>query len=100
MMHVDTARGLWAALHRYSQKSEREQRIDFHFWLIEVESTIGCETCFRKLQWFLKMWPVEFGEHFWLWSICLHDFVNKQLGRKLFYPDLTVEPLTAKGIFQ
>lgn len=94
--------GLWSALHVAGKDliSSNSQKIFFECWIFQVEGDIGCETCFKKLQWFLKMWPVDYGEGFYLWGICLHDFVNKELGRPFFYPNLTLEPLRGRGIIQ
>ncbi len=102
MMHADTGRALWFAIHNYAEliKDEQRQREVFALWVKDVELTIGCKSCFKKLERFMKLWPVAYGEGLYLWSICLHDFVNKELGRKLFYPELTLAPLMQKGIIQ
>lgn len=102
MMDANRGRRLWQILHLYAkhQKSGLDQQIFYSEWLAEVKKEIGCESCFNKVVWFVKKWPVDYGEGFYLWSICLHDYVNKELGRKLFFPELTLEPLRKYGIIQ
>lgn len=101
---MDASRGrqLWRVLHLYASHPNvsLDQQIFFSEWLAEVQKSLGCESCFKKVVWFQVKWPVDYGENFYLWSICLHDYVNKELGRPLFLPNLTLEPLTKRGILQ
>lgn len=103
MIDAIKARVLWYELHLFQsgQKIDLDQQKTFFAgWLVRVENLLDCSTCFRKLKWFLSKWPVDYGEGFHTWGICLHDFVNKQLGRKLFYPEISLAPLTKHGIIQ
>lgn len=93
---------LWKLLHE-TAKEEKDTVKQHNFmcsWWLKVEYLLGCASCFRKLKRFIDRWPVDFGEGFYLWTICLHDFVNKEMGRKLFYPKFTLAPLTERGIIQ
>lgn len=95
-------RRLWGELHEFARGSKlrHDQLTFFPRWLAEVEQTLGCVSCFWKVERFCKLWPVAYGEEFELWATCLHDYVNKEMGRNLVYPDLTLAPLKAKGIIQ
>lgn len=101
-MDAVKGRQLWRVIHLYAKHPNvsQDQQIFYSEWLAEVKNVIGCESCFKKVKWFEQKWPVEYGEHFYLWSICLHDYVNKELGRALFFPDLTLEPLKQHCILQ
>ena len=100
MINVEKARWLWKELHEFNSKVSLDQVSFMCQWLPSVKFLLGCESCFRKLEYFMRLWPVEYGEGFQTWGICLHDYVNKELGRNLFYPDLTRPLLAAKGIIQ
>lgn len=100
MMDQATARRMWYCLHRFARREKaRVNQVAFvEKWLSDVEAKLGCTSCFWKVKRFCDLWPVAYGEELWLWSICLHDYVNKELGRSLFHPDITLAPLMAKGI--
>lgn len=102
MMHITVAHALWSELHAESKelRSELAQMMFMTRWLEEAKACLGCSSCWQKVERFCTLWPVAYGEDLWLWSICLHDYVNKEMGKPLFYPDLTLAPLTAKGIVQ
>lgn len=101
-MHVDVAHALWIELHAHAKElqSETAQRMFMTRWLAEAEKATGCTSCWKKVERFCRLWPVAYGAGLWLWSVCLHDYVNKELGKGLFYPQLTLAPLFAKGIIQ
>ncbi len=100
MINVLIARELWRQLHIFAglKKPLRAQEVFLGDWLENVEAQLDCGSCFRKVKRFLKLWPIEYGEGLWLWSVCLHDYVNKELGRALFLPHLTLAPLRTRGI--
>lgn len=102
MIDTDKARMLWGELHSFGKQEHTlsQQMLFFAEWLASVEAMLGCATCFKKVKLFLSKWPVDYGEGFHLWGICLHDYVNKDLGRNLFYPQFTIAPLTSRGILQ
>jgi len=101
MMEAITGRILWEQLHHIMPRMHvKGQRIAFEQWLRRVKFNMGCTTCFKKVEWFMEKWPVEFGTGFIQWGTCLHDYVNKELGKPLWAPHLTLEPLTKKGIIQ
>lgn len=102
MMDTATAHNLWNELHMQSErlKVDLDQERFFANWFNKVKSALGCTSCWKKIEWFCQRWPVLYGSCFWLWSICLHDYVNKELGKPLFYPNLTLAPLTQKGMIQ
>lgn len=101
-MTAATGQELWRKIHAFakSTKSVSEQELFFSYWMLEVHSSIGCETCFKKVVRFLKLWPADFGKGFHLWSICLHEYVNKELAKPMFAPNLTLAPLRQRGIIQ
>lgn len=98
-MDAKAGNELWKQLHEFAE-TRRYAGLFFEKWMLEVKANIGCETCFKKLHWFLKKWPVDYGNGFQLWAWSLHDFVNKELGRPLYYPEKTLEPLMQRGIIQ
>ena len=102
MIDITKARKAWADLHEIglAVDSPSSQRVFMLDWFRYVRDVIDCQSCLWKLALFLDRWPVEYGEGFYLWGVCLHDYVNKELGKKLFYPELTLAPLTKKGILQ
>lgn len=102
MMDVAKARRLWIDLHDFAQRVKvRHDQLSFmDNWLNEAHSIVDCASCWWKVVRFCNLWPIEYGDGLYLWSICLHDYVNKELGRVLFYPDLTLEPLIKRGIIQ
>jgi len=102
MMHQITAHILWLELHTEAKrlKSNLAQKMFMLAWMAEAKASLGCSSCWQKVEWFCQHWPVAYGKDLWLWSICLHDYVNKELGKPLFYPQLTLAPLTRKGIIQ
>lgn len=91
---------LWGELHQAATLSPSDQLMFFTFWLNQVREELGCVSCYRKLTWFLGMWQPDFGEGFKLWGFCLHDFVNKELGKPFFHPEVTLDPLTRRGIIR
>lgn len=99
-MHATEGRRLWKGLHTFAENvfDGNTQRMFFSLWFSEVEGALGCSSCFRKLKWFREKWPEDYGQGFGLWSQCLHDYVNKELGKPLFLPDLTLAPLRLRGI--
>lgn len=99
MIDANKARLLWHELHEF-MGTEDQQKAFFSAWLSRVELMLGCASCFKKVRQFVSYWPVDYGEGFHFWGICLHDSVNKDLGRSLFYPEITVAPLTRRGILQ
>lgn len=98
-MDALAGRMLWKRLHEFAEEGIYAGRF-FEKWMLEVKANIGCETCFKKLVWFLKKWPVDYGNGFQLWAFCLHDFINKELGKPLHFPELTLDPLIIRGIIQ
>lgn len=102
MIDANTARHFWNELHTNAKglKSNLDQKRFMANWLLDVEAALGCSSCWGKVKRFCARWPVAYGEELWLWSICLHDYVNKEMGRPLFYPDITLAPLKQKGIIQ
>lgn len=100
MMDARTGRFLWEQLHFHFPKYIGSQGVAFHLWLDRVKFNLGCNACYKKLEWYVIKWPPEFGKGFELWAMCLHDYVNKELGKPLFAQHLTLEPLTRKGILQ
>lgn len=102
MMHVTIAHMLWSELHSMAREeiSPSSQRMFMQRWLEETKALAACPSCWWKVERFCTHWPVAYGADLWLWSVCLHDYVNKELGKPLFYPELTLAPLTAKGILQ
>lgn len=100
MMSPQTGNALWAQLHLVAKQTTARQEVFFPVWMDRVKFNLGCVSCGKKLDWFCKLWPVAYGKEFWLWSICLHDYVNKEMGRPLFHPDLTLAPLRSKGLIQ
>lgn len=102
MIDVAVARRLWSELHTAAKglKSNLDQISFMVKWMDEAKDAIECTSCWAKVKRFCGLWPIAYGEELWLWSICLHDYVNKELGRPLFRPDLTLAPLLAKGIIQ
>lgn len=101
-MTAATGQELWRKIHIFAKgsKSVLEQELFFSYWMAEVHSGIGCESCFKKIGFFLKQWPTDFGKGFHLWSMCLHEYVNKELGKPMFAPNLTLAPLRNRGIIQ
>lgn len=102
MTDVAKTRALWLELHEFAKKVKvRHDQLSFiAVWLRDTHDALDCGSCWNKLVWFCKKWPIAYGEEFYLWSICLHDYVNKEMGRPLFYPELTLAPLTARDIIQ
>lgn len=102
MMTAATGRELWKKIHSFSKGSTSvsEQEVFFSYWMAEVESALSCKSCFQKVKWFLKQWPVSFGGNFHLWILCLHDYVNKEMGKPYHFPHLTLDLLTQHGIVQ
>jgi len=101
-MHIDVAHALWSELHAHAKElqSPTAQRMFLTRWLAEAKAVSGCTSCWKKVERFCQLWPVDYGDGLWLWTICLHDYVNKDLGKPLFYPQLTLAPLLEKGIIQ
>lgn len=93
---------MWQELHEFAGiKKDILDQISFvENWLQAVHEEIDCNSCWWKVRNFCRLWPVAYGEDLYLWSICLHDYVNKEMGKPLFYPDLTLAPLKARGIIQ
>lgn len=102
MIDITKSRELWRQLHEFgtSNDTPKEQNEFILEWICSVKKLIRCKSCFRKLVVFLLRWPVEYGEGFYLWGLCLHDYINKELGKRLFYSQLTLTPLMGKGIIQ
>lgn len=102
MINVAVTRQLWHELHTRAEcwKFDLDQKTFVANWLSDVEDTLGCASCWSKVKLFCKLYPVDYGQELWLWSICLHDYVNKEMGHPLFYPDLTLAPLRLKGLIQ
>ncbi len=109
MMDVTRARQLWHDLHHFADiaaiyvdnvEVDLDQQGFMSNWFAHVKATLECSSCWRKVEYFCRLWPVAYGDGLRLWSICLHDYVNKELGRPLYHPDLTLAPLTEKGIVQ
>ncbi len=102
MTDVSQSRKLWRQLHHFGllDYDPKDQEAFFTEWVQSVSNVIQCTTCFRKLLFFLNHWPVDYGEGFYLWGLCLHDYINKELGKPLFYPNSTLEPLRLHGIIQ
>ena len=98
-MNAVQGRTLWIALHAAAQmEATPESRERFHaVWRELVRENLPCASCFRKLEYFERKWPPDTAD-FYTWSLCLHDFVNQQLGRPLFHPQITREPLRARGL--
>jgi hypothetical protein len=100
---MDARKGqeLWKRLHDFAQANESSPQAQESFfvdWFLEVEAAIGCASCYRKLFRFVKFWPPDFGGNFYFWTICLHDYVNKELGKPLHFPELTIAPLRLIGL--
>lgn len=95
-------RALWFELHSKAGELKVDLgQISFMAdWSARAEAALGCRSCWWKVERFCKLWPIAYGADFYLWSICLHDYVNKELGRPFFFPELTLAPMTAKGIIQ
>lgn len=100
MMDALTGRILWFQLHTAGKWSSDKQRAFLYVWLERVKFNLGCSTCFKKVDWFISKWEPEYGKGFDMWAMCLHDYVNKELGKPLFAPHLTLEPLAKRGIIQ
>ncbi len=100
MMDTQTGRILWYQLHCAADNNMIAQKGFIPVWLDRVKFNLGCTSCYKKLEWFMSKWPPEYGKGFDLWVTCLHDYMNKELGKPLFAPHLTLEPLTQKGIIQ
>lgn len=101
-MDLPTAHRLWSELHTAAKelKTGLDQISFMAKWAIEAEAALGCGSCWKRVKWFCSKYPITYGSELWLWTICLHDFVNKEVGRPLFYPDLTLARLKLKGIIQ
>lgn len=99
-MNAHTGRELWKQLHEIPLAGVSFQEYIFPLWMESVKALLECPSCFRKIIFFLRKWPVEYGEGFDLWAKCLHDYVNKELGKPLFFKELTLEPLKERGIVQ
>jgi hypothetical protein len=100
MIDVFQARALWGELHSHSSKSNHDQVLFLSSWLKRVREILTCSTCYAKVERFKNLYQPDYGEGFHFWGVCLHDFVNRELGRPLHRPDLTIPVLTSKGIFQ
>lgn len=100
MMDAPTGRILWLQLHGAAKWNSTKQRAFLYIWQERVKFNLGCNTCYKKVDYFISKWPPEFGNGFDLWATCLHDYINKELGKPFFAPHLTVVPLTQKGIIQ
>ena len=100
MMRAEVGNALWESLHQAARFTVAEQQTFFPSWLEMVRAQLGCKSCEWKLDRFMRLWQVDYGEGFYMWSICLHDYVNKELGKGLFFPNLTLAPLAYYGIIQ
>lgn len=102
MIDVQKTRWLWSELHEFANKVKvgQDQLLFMSTWLHKSFMALGCVSCWFKVKRFCDLWPIAYGEELYLWSICLHDYVNKEMGKPLFYPELTLAPLRAKGILQ
>lgn len=101
MIDPTTGRLLWAQLHMFAaQRASDAQKAFLPVWLERVKFNLGCVSCYKKTERFISLWPPDFGKGFELWANCLHDYVNKELGKPLWAPHLTLEPLKLKGIIQ
>lgn len=103
MIDASKGRALWGELHAVGRREKinlAQQKAFFAAWLMKVETLLTCQSCFRKLSFFVSKWPVDYGEGFHVWGICLHDYVNKELGRDLFHPEISIALLTRRGIIQ
>lgn len=98
MIDVFVARRLWEQLHTFARGQKISQDLFLNAWLADVQSMLNCETCFKKLVRFVQLWPPDSDLN--LWAICLHDYVNKEMGKPLFFPELTLAPLFKRGITQ
>lgn len=102
MMQVSTGRMLWGVLHEYSENpgNAQHKQAFLEQWFTQVKESLGCASCFKKLERFQRLWPTPDGEELYLWGLCLHDYVNKELGKPLHFPESTLAPLKQKGIVQ
>lgn len=102
MIDALKTRKLWYELHTFAKeiKVSSAQLSFVENWLQRAHATLGCPSCWWKVRNFCRAWPVSYGDDLYLWSICLHDYVNKEMGKALFYPELTLAPLRLRGIIQ
>jgi len=100
MMEAEKGRELWASLHTFAGMRETPdmQLVFMEDWLAKVGVAMGCPTCFHKVVRFTRRWAPDYGEGFETWAFCLHDYINKELGKKMFKPELTLALLLQKGI--
>ena len=98
-MTPEVGTGLWIELHE-GVKVSLDQKMFVSAWLTKAKGLLGCSSCWIKVNRFLKLWPVDSIENGVLWAACLHDFVNKELGKPLHLPNITLAPLRQRGIFQ
>lgn len=102
MMQQSTGRLLWGVLHEFASNHSTlaQRRVFLSSWFQQVKQHLGCATCFKKLERFQKHWHFDQAEDFYIWTVCLHDYVNKELGKPLYRPKYTLVLLKRKGIVQ
>jgi len=101
MMQPHAGRWLWWQLHTFTEKidqSPEQRKAWLANWFATVKKLLGCDSCYKKLERFCNLWEPPLNGDLHAWGMCLHDYVNHELGRGLAYPELTLAPLKERGI--